>query len=108
MAVRRMDGVGIVVEDLEAAIAFFVEFDLGLKGRAPIEGDWEGANLAVQLASACSPRRRAALLLQKPWHFHFNGRHPATRRYTEITNGRNRPRLCKNIGPGKRNRPSKR
>src|ERR1044071_6514940 len=40
MAVKRMDNVGIVVEDLDAGIAFFTELGLQLEGRAPIEGDW--------------------------------------------------------------------
>jgi catechol 2,3-dioxygenase-like lactoylglutathione lyase family enzyme len=40
MTVQRMDNVGIVVEDLDAAIAFFTELGLELEGRAPIEGDW--------------------------------------------------------------------
>ena len=35
-----MDNVGIVVEDLDAAIAFFGELGLVLEGRAPIEGEW--------------------------------------------------------------------
>jgi len=42
MTVKRMDNVGIVVEDLDAAIAFFSELGLELEGRAPIEGDWAG------------------------------------------------------------------
>src|SRR5687767_13912784 len=40
MAVTRMDNVGIVVEDMDAAIEFFTELGLELEGRAPIEGDW--------------------------------------------------------------------
>ncbi len=40
MTVKRMDNVGIVVEDLDAAIAFFTELGLELEGRAPIAGDW--------------------------------------------------------------------
>lgn len=40
MTVKRMDSVGIVVEDIDAAIAFFAELGLELEGRAPIEGDW--------------------------------------------------------------------
>lgn len=40
MTVKRMDNVGIVVEDLDAAIAFFTELGLDLEGRAPVEGDW--------------------------------------------------------------------
>jgi catechol 2,3-dioxygenase-like lactoylglutathione lyase family enzyme len=42
MTVERMDNVGIVVEDLDGAIAFFVELGLEFEGRAPIEGDWAG------------------------------------------------------------------
>jgi catechol 2,3-dioxygenase-like lactoylglutathione lyase family enzyme len=37
-----MDNVGIVVESLDAAIAFFEELGLELEGRALIEGDWSG------------------------------------------------------------------
>jgi catechol 2,3-dioxygenase-like lactoylglutathione lyase family enzyme len=37
-----MDNVGIVVESLDDAIAFFVELGLELEGRAMIEGDWSG------------------------------------------------------------------
>jgi catechol 2,3-dioxygenase-like lactoylglutathione lyase family enzyme len=40
MALRRMDNVGIVVDDLAAAIAFFVELGLELEGQAPVEGRW--------------------------------------------------------------------
>jgi catechol 2,3-dioxygenase-like lactoylglutathione lyase family enzyme len=35
-----MDNVGIVVEDLAAAIAFFRELGLELEGQGTIEGDW--------------------------------------------------------------------
>ncbi|MFF7280758.1 VOC family protein [Streptomyces griseorubiginosus] len=40
MAVRRMDNVLIVVEDLDAVIAFFVELGMELEGRGPVEGRW--------------------------------------------------------------------
>lgn len=40
MAIRRMDNILIVVDDLDAAIAFFVELGMKLKGRGPIEGRW--------------------------------------------------------------------
>ncbi|MFN2465862.1 MAG: VOC family protein [Candidatus Dormibacteria bacterium] len=40
MAILRMDNVGIVVDDLEAAIAFFAELGLELEGRAQVEGPW--------------------------------------------------------------------
>ncbi len=42
MTVKRMDNVGIVVENLEAAIDFFTELGLTLEGRMPIEGEWSG------------------------------------------------------------------
>ena len=42
MAVRRMDNVGVVVEDLPAAIAFFRELGLDLVGQTLIEGEWSG------------------------------------------------------------------
>ena len=38
----RMDNVGIVVEDLEAAIEFFRELGLDLEGRGTVEGEWAG------------------------------------------------------------------
>ena len=38
----RMDNVGIVVEDLAVAIAFFRELGLELEGRAMVEGEWAG------------------------------------------------------------------
>jgi catechol 2,3-dioxygenase-like lactoylglutathione lyase family enzyme len=42
MALKRMDNVGIVVEDLDKAIDFFRELGLELEGRAMIEGEWAG------------------------------------------------------------------
>src|ERR671915_1263290 len=38
----RLDNVGIVVEDLAAAIEFFRELGLELEGRAMVEGEWAG------------------------------------------------------------------
>ena len=40
MALKRMDNVGIVVDDLEAAVAFFAELGLELEGETTVEGDW--------------------------------------------------------------------
>ena len=42
MALKRMDNVGIVVDDLAAATEFFRELGLELEGRATIEGEWAG------------------------------------------------------------------
>ncbi len=38
MTILRMDNVGIVVNDLEAVIAFFVELGLELEGETTVEG----------------------------------------------------------------------
>ena len=38
----RLDNVGIVVENLAAAIEFFRELGLELEGRAMVEGEWAG------------------------------------------------------------------
>lgn len=40
MAILRMDNVLIVVRDLEAAIAFFLELGMELEGRMELEGEW--------------------------------------------------------------------
>ena len=40
MAIQRMDNVLIVVEDIDAVIAFFVELGLELAGKGPVEGRW--------------------------------------------------------------------
>src|SRR5213075_2554606 len=42
MALKRMDNVGIVVDDIGATIDFFRELGLELEGRATIEGEWAG------------------------------------------------------------------
>ena len=42
MTVERMDNIGIVVENLDAAIEFFTELGLALEGRTNIEGEWAG------------------------------------------------------------------
>ena len=40
MTLKRMDHVLIVVDGLEAAIAFFTELGMELEGQAPQEGPW--------------------------------------------------------------------
>ncbi len=40
MTIRRMDNVLIVVDDLEAAIAFFGELGMDLEGKTQVEGSW--------------------------------------------------------------------
>lgn len=48
MTVTRMDNIGIVVEDINAAIEFFLELGLVLEGRAPVEGKWADGVTGLQ------------------------------------------------------------
>src|SRR4026209_2405130 len=43
-----MDNVGIVAEDIDAAIEFFTELGLILERRIPIEGEWAGRVTGVR------------------------------------------------------------
>ena len=47
VTVQRMDNVLIVVDDLEAAKAFFIELDLELEGEAPVDGRWVDSVLGL-------------------------------------------------------------
>ena len=40
MTLQRMDNVLIVVDDLDATKAFFVELGMELEGETTLEGDW--------------------------------------------------------------------
>ena len=44
----RMDNVGVVVESLDDAIAFFSELGLSLEGRMVIDGEWAGRVTGVR------------------------------------------------------------
>jgi catechol 2,3-dioxygenase-like lactoylglutathione lyase family enzyme len=48
MALKRMDNVSIIVEDLEAAIAFFTELGLELEGQAMVEGEWADRVIGIE------------------------------------------------------------
>jgi catechol 2,3-dioxygenase-like lactoylglutathione lyase family enzyme len=48
MTIQRMDNVGIVVDDLEAAIAFFGELGMELEGKAQIEGRWADSTVGLE------------------------------------------------------------
>lgn len=47
MTVQRMDNVLIVVDDLEVAIAFFIELGMELEGRMPVEGAWVDRTIGI-------------------------------------------------------------
>jgi catechol 2,3-dioxygenase-like lactoylglutathione lyase family enzyme len=48
MAVLRMDHVGVVVDDLPVAVAFFSELGLEPGGATPVEGDWVDRIIGLQ------------------------------------------------------------
>ena len=48
MTIRRMDNVLIVVEDLEAAKAFFVELGMEVEGETQVEGPWADRTIGLQ------------------------------------------------------------
>ena len=70
MAVKRMDNVGIVVEDLAATIEFFRELGLELEGQAMVEGEWAGrvtglGDQRVEMAMMRTPDGHSRLELSR-------------------------------------------
>jgi catechol 2,3-dioxygenase-like lactoylglutathione lyase family enzyme len=48
MALQRMDNVLIVVDDLEAAKAFFTELGMELEGETTVEGPWADSTVGLE------------------------------------------------------------
>lgn len=70
MALRRMDNVLIVVDDLEAVKAFFIELGMELEGEMPVEGQWVGRivgleNVRCEIATLRTPDGHGRLELDK-------------------------------------------
>jgi catechol 2,3-dioxygenase-like lactoylglutathione lyase family enzyme len=70
MTVKRMDNIGIVVEDLDATIDFFRELGLDLEGRTMIEGEWAGrvtglGDQQVEIAMMRTPDGHSRLELSR-------------------------------------------
>ena len=70
MTVKRMDNIGIVVEDIDAAIEFFIELGLDLEGRAPVEGEWADGvtglrGMRVEIAMMRTPDGHGRLELSR-------------------------------------------
>src|ERR687893_3226535 len=70
MALKRMDNVGIVVDDLGGAIDFFRELGLELEGRATIEEEWAGrvtgiGDQCVEIAMMRTPDGHGRLELSR-------------------------------------------
>ena len=64
----QMHNVGIVVQSLDSAIAFFTEIGLRLEGRAKVEGEWAGrvtglGNQSVEIAMMVTPDGHSRLEL---------------------------------------------
>jgi catechol 2,3-dioxygenase-like lactoylglutathione lyase family enzyme len=67
---RRMDNVGIVVDDLPATIAFFEELGLELEGQGTVEGEWAGrvtglGDQRVEIAMMRTPDGHSRLELSR-------------------------------------------
>ncbi len=70
MTIKRMDNVGIVVANIDAAIEFFTELGLELEGRAPIEGAWANGvtglrGMRVEIAMMRTPDGHSKLELSR-------------------------------------------
>jgi catechol 2,3-dioxygenase-like lactoylglutathione lyase family enzyme len=70
MALKRLDNIGIVVDDLELTIDFFQELGLQLEGRATIEGEWAGrvtglTDQRVEIAMMRTPDGHSRLELSR-------------------------------------------
>jgi catechol 2,3-dioxygenase-like lactoylglutathione lyase family enzyme len=70
MTVKRLDNVGIVVDDLATAIAFFAELGLELEGQMPVSGPWVDQvigldNARVEIAMMRTPDGHSRLELTK-------------------------------------------
>ncbi|WP_324945019.1 VOC family protein [Phenylobacterium sp.] len=66
----RMDNVGIAVDSLDDAVAFFTELGLTLEGRAMIEGEWAGrvtglGDQRVEIAMMVTPDGHSRLELSR-------------------------------------------
>lgn len=65
-----MHNVGIVVESLDNAVAFFTELGLELEGRMMVDGEWAGRvtgleNQAVEIAMMVTPDGHSRLELSR-------------------------------------------
>jgi len=65
-----MDNVGVVVESLDDAIAFFTELGLTLEGRGMVEGEWAGritglGDQRVEIAMMATPDGHSRLELSR-------------------------------------------
>ena len=95
MAIQRMDHVSVVVDDLDAAKAFFAELGMELEGEAPIEGRWVDrvaglGNVRVDIAMMRTPDGHGRLELTK---FHT----PSSRQFVSRDRCKKISRFCSAI-----------
>jgi catechol 2,3-dioxygenase-like lactoylglutathione lyase family enzyme len=70
MTIKRMDNVGIVVEDMDKVVSFFIELGLDLEGRTTVEGYWaEGVtglrDMRCEIAMMITPDGHSRLELSR-------------------------------------------
>jgi catechol 2,3-dioxygenase-like lactoylglutathione lyase family enzyme len=70
MTIQRMDHVGVIVEDLDEAVAFFIDLGLELDGETAVEGDWVGGvigldDVRAQIAMLTTPDGHSRVELAK-------------------------------------------
>ncbi len=82
MTIQRMDNVAIVVDDLDAAVAFFAALGLALEGRAAVEGDFADQTVGLdgvrsEIAMMCTPDGHGRLELTRYDHPEASAPSPA-------------------------------
>ena len=70
MALKRMDNMGIAVDDLDETVDFFLELGLELEGRGMVEGEWAGrvtglGDQQVEIAMMRTPDGHSRLELSR-------------------------------------------
>ena len=73
MTIKRLDHVSVVVDDLPAAVAFFVALGMTVEGEAPVEGPWVDrvnglAGVQVDIVMMRTPDGHGRLELTKFHH----------------------------------------
>ncbi len=103
MAIQRMEHVGIVVDDLAPAAAFFVELGLKLQGEGPVEGGWvdrvvglEGIRAEIAMVETPDGHGRLELTTFHTPSGRAADRHaPATRPTTAVRRGTTAPEVSR-------------
>src|SRR5689334_481160 len=70
MAIKKLDHVSVVVDDLSGAVEFFTTLGMTVEGKSPIEGDWVDSvnaieNVKVDIVMMVTPDGEGKLELTK-------------------------------------------